>query len=363
MSERISRLIALYALAATLAGGLALASPASAQSGPQSGPMPAAATSQAPLDAAERKLTIEDLAAKLEANFVFPDVAKRYAAMLRTNLANGAYDGVTDPKAFGEKVTADLQAVAKDGHLRLKPLEDWGPPPSAAGGGGHALAPRGGLEETRMIGDVAYLRFSGFPDDAAQIAKARGFLLEHATAKAVVIDSRANHGGFPSVMDAILPLLYAKPTVLLRMDARADAATGGPNPAGPTLERAPSPPELVRFDEHVTPDAKERRLQHVPVYYLTSHITASAAEALALAFKRTHRAVLVGETTNGANHFGSPAPIGKRFAAFIPFGRTYDPDTNWDWEGKGVAPDVTIPADQALAKALELARAAGAHPG
>ena len=113
----------------------------------------------------------------------------------------------------------------------------------------------------------------------------------------------------------------------------------------------------------MTPDAKERRLQHVPVYYLTSHITASAAEALALAFKRTHRAVLVGETTRGAGHFGGVIPIGKRFAAFIPVGRTYDPDTNWDWEGKGVAPDVAVPADQALDKALELARAAGAHPG
>nr|QQZ49553.1 hypothetical protein JKL49_21835 [Phenylobacterium glaciei] len=47
----------------------------------------------------------------------------------------------------------------------------------------------------------------------------------------------------------------------------------------------------------MTPDKGETRLQKVPVYYLTSRRSASAAEHLALAFKRTHRATLVGETT------------------------------------------------------------------
>ena len=36
---------------------------------------------------------------------------------------------------------------------------------------------------------------------------------------------------------------------------------------------------------------------------------------------------------------------------------TFDPATGKSWEGTGVAPDVAVPADQALAKALELAGA------
>lgn len=319
-----------------------------------------APAAQAPLDAEERRLTVEDLAKKLEDNFVFPDVARRYAAMLRANLASGAYEGLTDPKAFGEKVTADLQAVSSDGHLRLAPADVFGPPkasPTAQG-----APPVFGLEEAKMIGDVAYLRYNGFPGDPARATPGRTFLLAHADAKAVIIDSRGNHGGGLAVMDAILPLLYAKPTVLVRMDTRAQAR--GPFAAGgPTLQRESSPSDVIRLDHHVIPDSTETRLQRVPVYYLTSSKTASAAEHLALAFKRTHRAVLVGETTRGAGHFGGVMPIGKRFAAFIPVGRTYDPDTNWDWEGKGVAPDVAVPADQALDEALKEARAAGANPG
>ena len=43
-------------------------------------------------------------------------------------------------------------------------------------------------------------------------------------------------------------------------------------------------------------------------------------------------------------------------AAFVPGRRTYDPDTGWDWEGRGVAPDLQVPADQALEVALARAR-------
>jgi C-terminal processing protease CtpA/Prc len=161
-------------------------------------------------------------------------------------------------------------------------------------------------------------------------------------------------------MNAWLPLFFDKQTVLVRMDTRAESAEDAPEMGG--LVRRPSPPEFVRNDHVIQPDP-ETRLRKVPLYYLTSHVTASAAEHMALAMKHTHRAVLIGETTRGAGHYGGVGKIGERFGAFIPIGRTYDPDTGWDWEGKGVAPDVAVPADQALDEALKRAKAAGADVG
>jgi hypothetical protein len=348
---------------------LAAAAAAHAQT-PPAAAAPAAPAAQAarPMDAAERRAVIEELAQKLEDDFVFPEVGTKYAAMLRANLAAGAYDGLTDPTEFGKKVTADLQAVSKDGHLRLAPKEAFGggprPAPAAQAAQASAApaaapAPRG-IEEAKMIGDVAYIRFNMFPNDPAVAKQARDFLLAHADAKALIIDARPHRGGGLEVMDAMLPLLYGERTLLVRMDARA--STGG-TPPTPSMEPQPAPATLIRRDHYVTPDTHERRLQRVPVYYLTSGRTASAAEHLALAFKRTHRATLIGETTRGAGHFGGAGPIGERFGAFIPIGRTYDPDTDWDWEGKGVSPDVAVPADQALDEALRRAKAAGANPG
>ena len=259
-------------------------------------------------------------------------------------------------------MTADLQAVSPDGHLRLALKDAFGLPPP-----GTAPMPAAqplGLDESKMIGDVMYLDFNGFPGDPKEVAALRQFMFAHADAKAVIIDSRLNHGGGLSEIDVMASLLYPKRTTLVRMDTRAAvaAAQGSPFGDSPTVVKEPSPPEFDRHDHVAIPDPTEHRLSHVPVYYLTSHKTASAGEHAALVFKRTHRATLVGETTRGAGHYGGVDSISDRFAAFIPVGRTYDPDTNWDWEGKGIAPDVAVPADQALAEALELARQAGAHP-
>ncbi len=356
MRRSVSTLFVSALLGATILSGLA--APALAQALPV---VPTAADAPTgPMTAQEQRDTLEDLAKTLQDDFVSPEVGARYAAMLRDKAKDRAYAGVTDPKAFAAKVTDDLQALAKDGHLRVTIAEERGLPADLRTKEAAPKVDSMGLEETKMIGDVAYLRFTLFPEDPKVAAAARDFLLAHQDAKAVIIDARKHHGGGMSVMDAFLPLLYAEPTRLVRMDSRASADDD--DLPYKSLRRQPSDKAIVRADQFVEPDTAHPGLQHVPVYYLTSSYTASAAEHLALAFKRTHRAVLVGETTRGANHFGGPMPIGKRFAAFIPIGRTYDPDTNWDWEGKGVSPDVAVPADQALDKALDLAKAAGAHP-
>ena len=354
---------ALALLAAAAAA--ALCAPAVGQT---PAPSPVTADGQAPgpeattpVEAAERKAMIEALAERLEARFVFPETGRKYAQMLRANLASGAYDSLTDPLALVRKVTDDLQAVAPDRHLRVG-LRRPGPPPGA-GAPGQArvqrgpMAPGQAIERSGWIAPgVAYIRFNLVPGDEATVAAARKFLLDHADAKSVIIDARGHRGGGLDEMDAMLPLLYAQPATLVRMDTRADVEReGGPLDEGPTLPRRSSPDTLVRRDHVVIPDTQEKRLQDAQVYYLTSNLTGSAAEHLALAFKRTGRAKLVGETTGGAGHYGGRVPIGERFAVFIPVGRTYDPETDKGWEGTGVEPDVAVPATQALERALQLA--------
>jgi hypothetical protein len=333
------------------------------------------------LTAVERDEVVEQLAKELEARFVFPDVAASYAKMLRERKQANAYADLSDPAAFAAKVTADLQAVSADGHLRLNfnPNGDFspdriGPPPGA---------PREALAETRMIRDFAYLRFTSFPNDPEVAARARQFLVDHADARGVILDARDSRGGTLMVMDSILPLLFAERTTLVRMDTRDGAGFRGPPPPGPrtpgatppgsperrvlagppgaerredgrppTMVRQDGPPGIERFDHIVQPDPTEKRLLKTPVFYLTSKLTRSAAEHLAMALQRTHRGVVVGEVTAGAGHFGAPVQIGTRFSAFIPFGRSYDPDTNRGWEGTGITPDVSVPAADALEEAL-----------
>jgi hypothetical protein len=314
------------------------------------------------LDGAQKHVVVETLAAALEKNYVFPEVGERYAARLREQLRRGAYDDVGDAAGFSARVTSDLQAVFPDRHLAIFPSgghDRRRPDPAEAPKSTKASGPAG-LEDARMIGDVAYLRFNEFPGGASA-SSARSFLLAHADARAVVIDCRPNRGGRLDEMNAILPLLFRRETTLYRMEMRSDVPS--PFQAVPMVNAVAGSAALRKWDHRIVPDRAERRLQAVPVYYLVSRRTASAAEALALGFKSTGRATLIGETTAGAGYFGGLFEAGNAaLQAWISTGRTYDPKSGWDWEGKGLRPDVEAPVDDALTVALDLARRAGANP-
>jgi C-terminal processing protease CtpA/Prc len=155
-------------------------------------------------------------------------------------------------------------------------------------------------------------------------------------------------------MDVLFPQLFEKETTLVMMDTRL-AAEEREKEQGidASLRTLPGPEGIIRRAHVVTPAAKQAGLAKAKVYLLTSKQTVSAGEHLSLSLKRTNRATLIGETTRGAGHYGGVVELGKSgFAAFIPIGRTFDPDTNEGWEGTGVMPHVEVPADTALDEAL-----------
>ena len=315
-----------------------------------------------------RREVIAQLAAKLESTYVNPETGARYAAMLRARLAQGAYDDLTDAGVLAAKLTADLQAVEPDGHLRvaLESELQMGPrrvrrdPAHAPEGPAPAenfrpRTRRPPMEDEKWISEgVAYVRFNEFPSTPESVAAVDRFMQDHATARAIIIDARTLRGGSIGEMTVMLPYLYGRETTLVAMDVSSRIANSrGPLPEdSPAMRAVKAPPGISRREHFVLPHSTEHRLFAAKICYLISPGTASAGEHLALAFKRTHRAVLIGEHTAGANHFGGFEPLGQGFAVFLPVGRTIDPDTGKDWEGAGIEPDIIVPADQALDVAL-----------
>jgi C-terminal processing protease CtpA/Prc len=216
------------------------------------------------------------------------------------------------------------------------------------------MVPLTPIEEQRWLAPgIAYIRFNVFPGDADTVASVKAFMVQHADAKTIIFDNRTHHGGGLAEMDTMFPYLFAVPTTLVAMDTRAsvDRARGSPMEDA-HVRTVPTREDVVRREHWVAPSASETRLFGAKVFVLTSGATASAAEHMTLALKRTHRATIVGEATAGAGNYGGMERIGDRFAAFIPVGRTFDPDTGKGWEGTGIDPDVAVPADKALAEAL-----------
>lgn len=312
-------------------------------------PPPAFAADEASGDA-----VAETYAALLERDYVYPETGKRYAAALRAAIKAGRYKTLSG-EALGSAIDADMNAVAVDGHLRLRVPE--GASAAAAGPGATAPAPRPRKEPVEQAGwiapGIAFVRFNVFPQDAAVTATAAKFMADHADAKAIVFDIRTHNGGGLDQMDVIFPWLFDKPTRLVAMATRAsvDAEGGSPIDGIPSMRIVTGDAGMVTREHWVTPNA-DKRLKKAKVYVLTSGASASAAEHFALAMKHTGRGVLVGAPTAGANHFGRGEDLGGGYGAFIPVGRTYDPKTGKDWEGDGVQPDIAVAPADALVRVL-----------
>jgi hypothetical protein len=230
-----------------------------------------------------RNATIEDLAAKLERKYVFPETGRKYAAMLRANSAAGKYAAIADDKTFAKLVSDDLEAVAFDGHLKLVPK----PTASAGGGGGPKGLPDTIQAQERLPGDVAYIRlgkFFGEPEETAAIKK---FVEDNSDAKTLIFDVRIHIGGGLDEMDAMFPYLFDKETVLVGMDTRDSVKS--PLEDGPRLRKAAASPAGVVRREHFVVPAAGSPLSKAKIFVLASGRTRVGGRAFR-AFAEEQRA-------------------------------------------------------------------------
>jgi hypothetical protein len=308
------------------------------------------ALANAALASDEGRLVAERLASELIKSFVIPANGQDYAAMLRANAAAGRYDKGTRQQ-LADRITDDLMAVHKDGHLHVevrRPEQEGG----ARAGAPRKLPPL--IQSSKWITPgVAYIRPSAFLSTEEEVATFKTFMEEHKEAKTMIFDLRNHHGGRLGEMDVIFPYLFGARTPLVKMEmsrARFDE-DGSPFGDSPSLV-VDKGTEKVTTTHYAIP-GPSTRLRKAKIILLTSNATASAGEHFSLAMKSSARATLIGEATAGANHFGGPGELNEHFNVWMPVGRTYDIRTGQDWEGSGIQPDVAVDPKLALVMALE----------
>src|SRR5690242_11849612 len=73
-----------------------------------------------PVDEATKTAVIDLLLKELNETYVFPETAKKMESDIRARVAAKEYDAVTTSRGLAEKLTADLQSVSRDKHLRVR---------------------------------------------------------------------------------------------------------------------------------------------------------------------------------------------------------------------------------------------------
>jgi len=294
-----------------------------------------------PIDAALRQKVVEGIVSNLNEFYVDAALAKQMSDAITARLKAGDYDKLNDGDAFAAQLLKDLRDISHDRHLRV----DFSPfkmPPRSEPRPEDEARFHEEMEHDNcafdkveiLANNIGYIRFNGFMDASfcgPTVVAAMGFV---AHTDALIFDIRNNGGGQPAMVTMIASFLFDRPTHLIDIYNRHEDTTT----QNWTLSYLPGP-----------------RLTKQPVFVLTSKRTFSGAEEFAFDLKNQKRATIVGETTGGGAHPVAPHVVADYFMVGVPFAKSLDPVTKTNWEGTGVAPDVSVSADDALETAEKLA--------
>lgn len=277
----------------------------------------------------------------IEARYVDAAEGKRIADELRKSADRRSRP--LEGEQFAKEMTAYLRSISKDGHLGLsysaKALpEQGGEEAFSADEMEKYYGPQinHGIERIERLEDnIMLLRLRVFPpvDMGGDVFAAAMTVV--AQGDALIIDLRRNGGGAETAN--LLTGYFVK----------------GGSPLTGSYDRPSNKHSYISSPDWVP---GRRFGESKPLFILTSKRTFSAAEAFAYNLQALKRAVIVGETTGGGAHPFEYRRVHAHFAVDLPEGKSINPITGTNWQGIGVQPDVVVPAEQALEKAIELAK-------
>jgi hypothetical protein len=283
-----------------------------------------------PFDAAARSAAVASTAAAFRSRYVSPEMGERAAVTIETALKNGSYDNLASPRAFADKLTADLRAVTNnDQHVQV-----LGVPP--AGAQGPPVRSEGGVVRAdRLAGNVGYLQIVSLGPAALFNPALDRAMAALKDTKALIVDARDLAGGtVPSVSYLVSYFIKSDKPVHL-----SDIVSRTPGTETYTTNEFWSVPTPFSYAGKV--------------YVLTSHSTLSAGESFVYDLQALKLATVVGETTAGGANTAGVVPLGPGLALMLSGGRTQNAVTGTNWEGVGVKPEVSAPSADALKAALE----------
>jgi hypothetical protein len=294
------------------------------------------------IDAETPARIVDAIATQLHDFYVYPDVAKNMAQAIRQHLEHGDYKTLTTGPELASALTDHLLEVSHDHHLHVQwepqaiPQDDAEPSEDDKARMKEQLDKMncGFVKAERLDGNIGYIKFNMFGPVDVCGPKATEAFAAVADVDALIFDLRENGGGQPEMVAYVVSYLFAKRTHINDIYERKDNKT---------------------TQYWTKPDVPGKKLATQPVYVLTSARTFSGAEEFCYDLQNTKRATIVGEVTGGGAHPTTGKRLDDHFMIGVPFARAINPVTKTDWEGKGIQPEVKVPADEALEKAKQLA--------
>ncbi|CAM4203307.1 S41 family peptidase [Pseudoalteromonas byunsanensis] len=283
------------------------------------------------ISAQQRVQTIHLLSNQIEQGYVLPKVANQVVSALFDLEANGQFNHITTRAQFIDEVGQQLRILSKDGHLGLVSMRPDKVVTHILQESDEKRINNFAFEQAKVLsGNVGYLKFNKFhPDERAkQVATHALNFLSHTFH--LIIDLRECTGGSMELVAHLISHFVKDNTHLWDIHTRDG------------------------FSHRVDSYSVEvhKNLKTIPITILTSSKVISAAEFFTYTLKHLGRARVIGEQTEGLAHGTGVRKINDWLVLRLPMLRPLNPKTGSNWEQVGVKPDIAVPKEQALARAL-----------
>lgn len=333
-----------------------------------------------------RKKIITDLTRKLPREYISADTGRKLASFIKDKFEAGGYPTDLNIDEFTYEITQDLRAVSHDQHFFISSLSY-----NSEYSGSNPMRKSESIKSSRqqarsfkksykrsknsfakykrrtskdmfmygrikiLPGNIGYLEFFNFDPtsydkkankDRISLASVMKFMKN---TNSLIIDFRKNMGGNLRMAELFCSYFIQKENTYLltsKSFIRYDH-------------------DSISVDSFYMDDSYSRSVEgskyNKPLFILTSNMTFSSAELCTYLLKKLSGATIVGEKTRGGGNGHNGGYITDYYSAVIPCYQSYDKETNYSIEGKGIMPDVVVNAYNALDTATTLAKAKGGN--
>lgn len=298
----------------------------------------------AQLSAEQKKKTIDSILLLIKRKYVIAEALPEIERNILQYHANGKYDTISTGKEFAFQLTADLQKITNDQHLKVQysvknqtdqavkkivvPNDNWAKD--------LLIENNYGIKKKAILeGNIGYLSipiFGTLKYCADTLIAAMDYVKG---TDALIIDLRECRG---SIDENTIPFLcsyfFSEPVHLDDFYTRETNSTK-------QLWTYAYVPGSLYLDK--------------PIYILTSGRTFSGGEAFAYHLQQLKRSNVVGEVTRGGANPTELQRIDNYFTLNVPYAASINPISHTNWERVGVVPNVKASAILALYEANLLA--------
>jgi len=288
------------------------------------------------LSQAQNKKAVEAIAREYETRYVYPEMGKKMADLIRTKVDAGQYESLPAGRDLARQITSDLRGICADLHVlviynpeRIQRRRKSDPAQLAAEDLLESRRANFGFEAVRILeGNIGYLKITSFDGSEEAFATAAAAMQFLASCDSLILDVRTNPGG-ESAMVQFLASYFLKgaPILLDEFHYR----------------------EKGRISELWSlPYVPGKKLAQIDLYILINRYTFSCAEGMTYDLQALKRAVIAGEPSAGGAHVVETATLLDSFFIYIPVGYSKNPVTHGNFQGKGIQPDLRFNRETAL---------------